>query len=190
MHMRYLLQPSQIEHYYVINHQAIIITTTTTTTTRLKVLFTLSLLHLFEHFDPLQYLSLTRFFQLPRQHEFIQNTVNLVEIKDNIQFTHVAKVRVEEFDKQMNRFQVGQFIVRHVHGNGKKEASVSPINEFVGIVFNKVGVFLVAGRDEAVTFGLDADLFGFGVGSGGAARRLGVGWDVPLGQTCLALTIL
>jgi hypothetical protein len=38
----------------------------------------------------------------------------------------------------MNLFQIRQFVIRNIDGNGEEQARISPVNEFVGIVFNEV----------------------------------------------------
>lgn len=51
-----------------------------------------SLFNFFQRFDSIQYFSFARFFHFTSQHEFIQYTIDLVEIKNNIQFTNIAKI--------------------------------------------------------------------------------------------------
>jgi hypothetical protein len=61
----------------------------------------------------------------------------------------------------MNRFQVTQFIVRCIDFNDKEEAGVASINQFVIVVFNKIGVFLVGPSPTGeLHFQCDANLFG------------------------------
>jgi hypothetical protein len=132
------------------------------------------LLHLFHVLDSIQNFSLARFFDFPSQHELIQYGINLVEIKDNIQFTNIAEVTVQELHKQMDGFQVGQFIVVHIHRNREEKTRVSSVDELVVVVFNEIGVFLVAGCDKSVHFGFNAGLLRFHRGSAAALR-----WHVP-----------
>jgi hypothetical protein len=51
-----------------------------------------TLFHLFQKFDSIKNFSFGGFLHLPRQNEFVQNTVYLAEIKDNVKFAHVAGV--------------------------------------------------------------------------------------------------
>ena len=149
----------------------------------------LYLLRLFHELDSVQDFSLARLFNFARQHELVKNAIDLVKVKDNIELTDIGKVTVQQLDKQVNRFQVAQFILRHIHGNGKEQASIPPINELVIVVFNKIRVFLVAGRHQAMDFGFDANLFEFHAVA--AAVGIVIGWlDIPLRQTSLALAIL
>ena len=89
----------------------------------------------------------------------------------------------------MHSLQIGQFIVCQVHSNSKEQPSISSINEFVGIVFNEIGVFFISSRNESVDFRFDARLLGFsgcrGASVGGRWRR-----NVPFGKAGLALAIL
>ena len=151
--------------------------------------FVLCLLHLLQEFDPIQNFSFAGFFHFPCQHKLIQYTVDLVEIEHNIQFTDIAKVTVQQFHKQVNGFQIRQFIVRDIDGNSKEQTRVSSVNQLVTVVFNEIGVFLVAGRDQSVTFRFDAGLFRFRsrCSSTGCGCRW---WNIPFRQTCLALAIL
>jgi hypothetical protein len=60
----------------------------------------------------------------------------------------------------MNRLQIRQFVIRNIDGNGEEQACIlSPVNEFVGIVFNEVGILLVMGSHKLMNFGLNASLF-------------------------------
>ncbi len=107
-----------------------------------------NLFHFLHGLDSIQNFSFRALFHFPRQHEFIQYTVHFIEIKDNIQFTYIGKVTIQEFDKQVHRFQIRQFIVGNVHGNGKEESCISSVNELVGIVFNKVCILFITSRHQ------------------------------------------
>jgi hypothetical protein len=60
----------------------------------------------------------------------------------------------------MNLFQIRQFVIRNIDGNGEEQARISPVNEFVGIVFNEVGILLsrAVSSHKSVNFGLNASL--------------------------------
>jgi hypothetical protein len=64
-------------------------------------------------------------------------SVHFVEIRDRVQFKHSGKETIQQFQEQMNLFQIRQFVIRNVDGNGEEQARISPVNEFVGIVFNE-----------------------------------------------------
>ncbi len=36
-------------------------------------------------------------------------------VKDEIQLAHALEISIEQFHKEMNRFEIGEFIVSHVH---------------------------------------------------------------------------
>ncbi len=57
----------------------------------------LSLFHFFQEFDSIEDFSFGGFLDFTGQHEFIQNGIDLVEIKDNIQFTHITEIGIQEF---------------------------------------------------------------------------------------------
>lgn len=67
--------------------------------------------------------------------------------------------------------------------------TIATVDELVIIVFNKVGILLVAGRNKTVHFGLNADLFRFDAG-GGSTRRLCGRRRVPFTKTSFTLSIL
>jgi hypothetical protein len=59
----------------------------------------------------------------------------------------------------MNHFQIQQFFIQNIDNNGEEQAWISPVNEFVGILFNEVGILLVTDSHKLVNFGLNASLF-------------------------------
>ena len=147
------------------------------------------LLQLFQKLDTVQDFPFRRFLHFPRQHEFVENTVNLVEVEDNIQLANVGKVGIQEFYKQVDGFQVGEFVLLNVHGDGKEQTRISSIYEFVAIVFDKVCVFFVAGCHQSVNLGFNAGLLRFGCRgrSRGRCRR----WrNIPFRQSGFPLSIL
>jgi len=87
---------------------------------------------------PLQDLLLTRLRNLPRQHELVQNVVNLVEVKHNVQLANVGEVRVEELHEEVNRLEVEEFVVRDVDGDGEEETGVPAVDELVVIVLDEL----------------------------------------------------
>ena len=54
-----------------------------------------------------------------------------MEIEDKVELTHVAEEVVQNFDKQVNTFQVHQLIVSQVNAEGEEQACVSPVDHFV-----------------------------------------------------------
>lgn len=55
----------------------------------------------------------------------------LVEVEHQIKLTNIAEEMVQNLDEQVDAFKVSQFIVRYVHTQGEKQASVSPVNDLV-----------------------------------------------------------
>ena len=96
------------------------------------------LLQLLQRMHPLQDLLLTRLRNLPRQHELVQNVVNLVEVKHNVQLANVGEVRVEELHEEVNRLEVEEFVVRDVDGDGEEETGVPAVDELVVIVLDEL----------------------------------------------------
>lgn len=71
----------------------------------------MSLFHFFKQLDPLQNFSFTRLLYFPRQHVFVQNTINFVKVENNVQLTDIAEVAVQQFNKQMNSLKIAQLII-------------------------------------------------------------------------------
>jgi len=83
-----------------------------------------------------------------------QRQTYLVEVKHQIQFTHIPKETVQHLHEEVNRFQVRQFVIVGVHARTEEEARVAPIDDLVVAELDKVGlVFLIARGDEAVNLG-------------------------------------
>lgn len=53
------------------------------------------LFHFFQKFDSIQNFSFGGFLDFSGQHELIQNGIDLVEIKDNIQFTNITEIGIQ-----------------------------------------------------------------------------------------------
>jgi hypothetical protein len=51
------------------------------------------------------------FHELAGGEHFVENLVDFVEIKHQIQLAHIAKVGVQHLDKQVNRFQISTIII-------------------------------------------------------------------------------
>ena len=58
--------------------------------------------------------------------DLIENVVSLCRIEDNIEFADVGEVGIEEFHKQVNRLEVGKFIVLNVHRNREEDSEGLP----------------------------------------------------------------
>ena len=80
-------------------------------------------------FQPRQHDRLTRLLDLARQKHLVQDSVDLVEIEDEIQFAHVAEELVQHLDEEVDRFQVGEFVVGRVDAHAEEEAGVASVHD-------------------------------------------------------------
>ena len=71
-------------------------------------------------FQPRQYHNLTHLLNLAGQKDLIKDSIDLVEIKDQVQFTHVPKELIENLDEEMDGFEVGEFIVGTVNTDAEE----------------------------------------------------------------------
>ena len=78
----------------------------------------------------------------------------------------------------MDGFQVGEFVVLDVHGDGEEKSGIPSVYDFVAIVFNKICVFLVSGCHQPMDLAFDAGLFRFGCRGRSRGRRIRW-WNVP-----------
>jgi hypothetical protein len=53
-------------------------------------------------------------------YHLVEDLVHLVEVENEIEFAHAAKVLVENLHEQVDEFEVGQLVVLRVHAEGKK----------------------------------------------------------------------
>ncbi len=58
---------------------------------------------------------------------------HLVEVEDQVQLTHIAKVVVKYLHKQVDTLQVGKLVVCDVHTHGKEQTRIPPVYHFVGL---------------------------------------------------------
>jgi hypothetical protein len=72
---------------------------------------------------------------------------SLIKIEHNVQLTHVRKVWIQQLHKQMYALQITQFVILYVHGDGKEQTRISPVDQFIIVVFNEICVFFIARRD-------------------------------------------
>lgn len=61
---------------------------------------------------------------VPRKHA----STYLIEIEHEIQLAHIPEELVKYLDEEMDRLQVGQFIVIGVHADAKKQSRISPVD--------------------------------------------------------------
>ena len=51
------------------------------------------------------------FFNLTSQEHLVENCIDLVKVKDQVQLAHVAKESVQDFNKEVDRLEIGQLVV-------------------------------------------------------------------------------
>lgn len=59
---------------------------------------------------------------------------DLVEIEDDVELADVAEELVEELHEEVDRLEVRQLVVRHVHAHGEVQPRVAPVDELVALV--------------------------------------------------------
>lgn len=104
---------------------------------------------------------------------------HLVKVEDNVELADVRELLIQELDEQVDRLEAQELVRRDVDAEDEEESGVAAVDDLVRPELDKVGVLGVATDDEAMDLGLEA-------------RFVLViwRWDVPLGQPCLALTVL
>ena len=123
-------------------------------------------IQLIQMLQPRQHNLLTRLLDLPGQKHLIQNRINLIKVKHQIQLTHIPEELVQDFDKEVYGLEVSEFIVVGVDAGAEEEARVAPVDYLGGAAeLDEVGlVLLVARGDEAVDFTFEFDFVVVGVG--------------------------
>lgn len=110
------------------------------------------LLQLVQMLQPSQDNLLTRLFNLAGQKDLVQDGVDLVKVEDEIELADIAEELVQDFDEEVNSFQIGELVVVRVDACAEEEAGVATVDEFRGAAeLDKVGlVLLVAGGYQTV----------------------------------------
>jgi hypothetical protein len=134
--------------------------------------------HLLKLLQSFQHHNLRRLLQFPCYNILIQDGVHFMEVKHQVQLAHIAKEPIQHLYKQVDAFQVGQLIIRHVHAKAEEETRIPTIDDLVGAKLNKVGELGVTRRHQAMHFILNLPFVVL------------LNGHVPLGQTSLALPVL
>lgn len=96
--------------------------------------------------QPCQNDLLTRLLDLAGQKHLIENSVDLVEIEDEVEFADVAEKGIKHLNEKMDRLEVGKLVVVGVDARAEEEACVSSVDDLVVAEFYEVAlVLLVAG---------------------------------------------
>lgn len=104
--------------------------------------------------QPRQHDLLARLLDLAGQEDLIEDSVDLVEVEDQIQFADVAEESVEDLDEEVNGLEEGELVVVRVDASAEEEARVPPVDDLIVAEFDEVGlVLLVSWRYEAVDLG-------------------------------------
>ena len=112
------------------------------------------------------------------KNDFIEGSVSLVEVIDQIEFTDIAKVAVEDFHKEVDCLQTRQFRVVEIDAHNEEKTDVSAVNKLVIAVLHKVGIAVVAGVQKAINIDCELLLLFVSVG------------NIPLGKSGLSNTVL
>lgn len=100
-----------------------------------------------------------RLFDFAREEDFVEDGVDLVEIKHQIQLTHIPKEAIQDLNEEVYSLQIRQLVIIGVDADAEEEACVAPVDDLVVAELDEVGlVFLIAGCDEAVDLALKLDL--------------------------------
>lgn len=101
--------------------------------------------------QPRQHDLFARFLDLAGQEDFVEDSIDLVEVEDQIQLANVAEEGVEDLDEEVDGLEEGELVVVCVDTGAEEEAGVPPVDDLVVAELDKVGlILLVAGCYEAV----------------------------------------
>jgi hypothetical protein len=73
-----------------------------------------------------------------RNQQLVQNIVRLVEVEYEVQLTHIAKVHVQRFYKEVDDLQYQQLIVAGINTGEKVEAGIALVHELEVTPFHKI----------------------------------------------------
>ena len=98
--------------------------------------FMISVINL-KHFNLIYDAAFRCFCHLTPNQQLIDNSVHLVEIEDDVQFTHVPEILVQGFHQQVDQlsypniyFKVEKLVVIEVDAEGKVQASIPLVDDF------------------------------------------------------------
>lgn len=82
-------------------------------------------------FQPRQHHILTRLLHLSSQEHLIQNRINLIKIKDQIQLADIPKKRIEDFNKEVDGFEVSELVIVGVDADAEEKPGIAAVDDFV-----------------------------------------------------------
>ncbi|KFZ02531.1 hypothetical protein V500_00124, partial [Pseudogymnoascus sp. VKM F-4518 (FW-2643)] len=89
---------------------------------------------------------------------------HLVEVKHQIQLTHIPKEAIQHLDKEVYGLEVRQLIIIRIDADAEEQPSIPPIHHAVLPELDEIGLMLlVPRRNQAVHLSLKLDLVGVGV---------------------------
>jgi hypothetical protein len=96
-----------------------------------------------------------------RTFSLTQHRIYLIEIEDQIQFTHIPKELIQHLDEEMYRLQICQLIVVLIYTRTEEQTRIATVDDLEVVTeLDEVGlVFLVARGDEAVDLAFQLLLF-------------------------------
>ena len=87
---------------------------------------------------------------LAAENDLVKRGVGLVEVVDEVELADVAKVVVEDLDKEVDGLEARELVVVEVDAHDKEEPDVAPVHELVVAELDKVRVAVVARVQHAV----------------------------------------
>ena len=73
-----------------------------------------------------------------------------MEVEDEIEFTDVAKIFIEDFDKGVDHFEDNEFVFVFVDNGDEVQWGVSFVDDFELLVFDEVAGFGFTSDDELI----------------------------------------
>jgi hypothetical protein len=115
-------------------------------------------------------MALPLIFPLPNP----RKSAHLIEIKNQVQLTHVPKEAIQHLNEEVDRLQISQLVVVRVHAGAEEEPRVSAVDNLVVAELHEVGLVLLVAR------GYEAMDLGWGVSYGLGKVRVWVKWKGEL----------
>lgn len=94
----------------------------------------------------------TGLLDFTRQEDFIQDSVYLVKVEDQIQLANIPKEGIQHLYKEMYCLQICQLIIIRIHTGTEEETRIAAVDDLRGIPeLDEVGLVLLISRgDEAM----------------------------------------
>jgi hypothetical protein len=73
-----------------------------------------------------------------------------MEVEDEVEFTDISEVFVEDLDEEVDEFKGDQFVVIFVDDGDEVETCVSFVDDFVLFVVNEIAHLRFTGDDQLV----------------------------------------